>query len=133
MRLRIERLKPRLLIPGLFHVRSGQIPTIARAALGKNAEKRHDITDMSQWVSWWQEASGQDELGHGPVFLFFGFHKLQAEFPRFFLQEGDIVGIETAHVDFRAGMHGADVGRHVVQQHVAVDVGDEEVERWFSL
>ena len=50
MRLRIERLKPRLLIPGLFHVRSGQIPTIARAALGKNAEKSHDITDLAYFV-----------------------------------------------------------------------------------
>ena len=73
----------------------------------------------------------EGEAGPGVVLLL-GFEG-EAEGGGAFYEEGDVVGVETAEDETGTGGHLLTEQGHVVEQNVAVDVGQNEVEQSFHL
>lgn len=50
----------------------------------------------------------------------------------FFADDGNVIYVETAHQQFRSGIHAGYVVLHICQEDIAVDVGDNHIKRTFA-
>ena len=67
---------------------------------------------------------------HGPTVVLVELYEGESVGSKALLDNGDVVHIESAEENAAAGFHAGGVGIHVCGEYVAVDVGNDEVERW---